>query len=192
VTKRKPATAAPPKFLSRVLSVITHVQARLFGQRRKPKPRPRRAARAPRRTDFYPNLEDFVACTEEEAAAWLAAMLQAIRDLAAEMIAAGALNGIDIAAAVEAERRQLNQPPASPKAALQISTAAPPQPHRPTPAPAQPAAAPQPPASRQAAKPPQPKRATPRPRQTPPAAPNPPRPRNPPPDPVSAPLQKNR
>ncbi len=136
VFNRKPQSAEPPKFLQRVLGAMTSIRALVLRRRpRKPETPPQNPA-----IGRGPNIEDLVPNTSEEAVAWIEAMVQAIRDLAAEMIAAGALHGIDVEAAVEAERRELNKPPASPKAALKTTTAPPPHANLPPSAPPAPRA----------------------------------------------------
>jgi hypothetical protein len=125
----KPTPAKQPNLLSRALSAITRIPALIRGNHRKPQPAPKPETQ-PKKPDFAPNLEDFVPTTSEEAVAWLEAMIQAVRDLAAEMIAAGALQAPAIHATPEAEPQPAAQGPspqpkplASPKAALQATTA---------------------------------------------------------------------
>ncbi len=123
----KPTPAKQPNLLSRALSAIARIPALIRGNHRKPAPKPHTP---PQKPDFGPNLEDFVPTTSDEAVAWLEAMIQAVRDLAAEMIAAGALQAPAIHATPEAEPQPAAQTPspqpkplASPKAALQATTA---------------------------------------------------------------------
>jgi hypothetical protein len=115
VFNRKLTTAEPPKAVSRVLSALTRIKTRLFGRRRKPEPTPQQPETPAKQPDFGPNIEDYVPSNQNEAVAWLEAMTRAIRDLAAEMIAAGALQGVNIQAAVEAERHQHTDPTPSPQ-----------------------------------------------------------------------------
>jgi hypothetical protein len=115
VFNRKLTTAEPPKAVSRVLSALTRIKTRLFGRRRKPEPTPQQPETPAKQPDFGPNIEDYVPSNQNEAVAWLEAMTRAIRDLAAEMIAAGALQGVNIQAAVEAERHQHTEPPPYPR-----------------------------------------------------------------------------